>query len=161
MTQGIHRYHIYDFLTNCSKVIDQNSYFPYLMTRRWRCSQLWHGPSNNAYNQVYQFLFRLIKLWPRYSLYTNFGSTSLSLRHHNFWTKMNKKICSVISMRLSPKIIWAKFGQNWTNFEGGVAKKRNTVLYKMATTVMGGVLMYDIGSDQHDEMNQVYLVSFF
>ena len=88
--QGIHRYHICDFLTNCSKVIDQNSNFSYLMTRRWRCSQLWHGTSNHASNEAYQFSFWLIKLWPRYSLWTNFGSTSLSLRH-NFWTKMNKK----------------------------------------------------------------------
>jgi len=48
------------------------------------------------------------------------------------------------------------FGQNWTKFEGGVAKKLNTVHFKMATTVMGGVLMYGIGCDQHDERNQVY-----
>ncbi len=29
----------------------------------------------------------------------------------------------------------------WTKFVGGVVKKLNTVLFKMASTVMGGVLM--------------------
>jgi len=84
MIQGIHRYHIYDFLKNCSKVIGQNSNFAYLMTPRWRYSQLWYDTSEHASDKVYRFLFRLIKLWPRYSLLANFGWTSLSLRHHNF-----------------------------------------------------------------------------
>ena len=46
-----------------------------------------------------------------------------------------------MSVQLSPKIIFLKFEQNRTNFEEGVAKKRNTVLFKMAVTVMGGALM--------------------
>jgi len=41
-------------------------------------------------------------------------------------------------------------------FKGGVAKKLRTDHFKMATTVMGGVLIYSIGYDQHDEWNQVY-----
>jgi len=48
MIQRIHRYHIYDFLKNCSKVIGQNRHFSYLMTRRWRYSQLWYGTSEHA-----------------------------------------------------------------------------------------------------------------
>jgi len=45
------------------------------------------------------------------------------------------------------------FGENWTKFKGGVAKKWRNLHFKMASTVMGGV---SIGCDQHDEWNQVY-----
>ncbi len=45
------------------------------------------------------------------------------------------------SVQLSPNIIWANFEKNWINFQGGVAIRLNTVLFKMAATVMGGVLL--------------------
>ncbi len=91
MTQGIHRHKYYNFLTDCSKVICENVNFWYVTTHRWRCSQLWQGPSDHGVDEAYQVTFRLNKVWPRYSLWTNFGSTLLSSHHHNFWTKMNKK----------------------------------------------------------------------
>ncbi len=56
----------HNFLTNCSKVISEKVHFWYLMTHRWRCSQLWHGTSDHGVNEVYQVLFWLIKVWPRY-----------------------------------------------------------------------------------------------
>ncbi len=65
MTQGIHRHQEHNFLTNCSKVISQNVIFWYLTTHRWRCSQLWHGPSDHGVDEEYQVSFRLIKVWPR------------------------------------------------------------------------------------------------
>ncbi len=73
MTQGIHRHQDYNFLTDCSKVLSENVHFWYLTTRRWRCSQLWHGPSEHGVDEVYRVSFWLIKVWLRYSLWTNLG----------------------------------------------------------------------------------------
>ncbi len=92
MTQGIHRHQENNFLTNCSKVISENVIFVYLTTHRWRCSQLWHGPSDHGVDEAYQVLFWLIKVWPIDSLWTNFGSTSLSSQHHNFFFTSSQKI---------------------------------------------------------------------
>ena len=72
-------------------VISKNVHFWYLNTHRWRCSQLWHGPSDHGVDEVYQVWFRLIKVWPRYSIWTDFRSTSLGSQFNNFWTKMNIK----------------------------------------------------------------------
>ena len=68
MTQRIHRHQYHNFLTNCSEVISKKVNFWYLNTHRWRCSQLWHGPSDHGVDEVYQVWFRLIKVWPRYSI---------------------------------------------------------------------------------------------
>jgi len=53
-----------------------------------------------------------------------------------------------ISLRLVPKIISANFHKNWTHFEGMNSEKQNTVLFKMATIVIDGVLMHDVECDQ-------------
>ncbi len=76
--------------------------------------------------------------------WSKFGSDNRLFVIHNLITfeqRWIKKIGSVISVQLSPKIIWANFGKNWLNFQGGVAKIHNTVLFKMVATVMGGVLL--------------------
>ncbi len=117
----------YNMLTDCSKVISENVHFWYLTTHRWRCSQLWHVSSDHGVDEAYQVSFQLIKVWPRYSLWTNFW---VDFVVHNIITcffTSSQKFCSVISVRLGPKIIWVNFDKNWTDFEGGSSE--NTVFH--------------------------------
>lgn len=92
MSQGIRRHQDHNFLTNDSEVMRKNSLFSYLMTHRWRCHQIWHGPPFHGRHEAYQISSRLIKEWPRYSFRTNFASISLSSRINYFWIKKNIKI---------------------------------------------------------------------
>ncbi len=53
---GIHRHQYFNFLTDCSKVINKTKKL-YLMIHRWCCSQLWHISSIHGVDEVYQVLF--------------------------------------------------------------------------------------------------------
>lgn len=80
IVQTIHRHQDHDILTTCSKVIIKNINFTYLMACRWCCSQIWYGPSDHGSEKAYQFSFQIIKKCPRYSLWTNYGSSLLWLK---------------------------------------------------------------------------------
>ncbi len=45
------------FLIIVQKLLAKNGTFSNLMIHRWRCSQLWHGPSDHGVDEVYQVLF--------------------------------------------------------------------------------------------------------
>ncbi len=83
-------------------------------------------------------------------------STSLSSQPYNFWTKINKKNLFSKFCSAKSKNHLSQFWKNWINFQGGVAKRLNTVLVIMAATVMPGFLISVIECDQHEETNQVY-----
>ncbi len=65
-----------------------------------------------------------------------FGSTLLFTNIITFFSLVLKKFCSVISVRLGPKIIWVNFEKNWTDFEGGVAKTLFSFASKWLTDAM-------------------------
>lgn len=89
-----------------------------------------------------------------YSHWSKIWSILLRLCHHNFWWWISK-FCPVISV-LCSVIICSNFGNNWTNFGGGVAKNR--ILYFSKCWLLSGWRLNVKYGDHHEETN---LVNYF
>ncbi len=127
----------------------------YITIHRWRCSQLWRISPVHHTDEAYQVSFRLIKVWPRLQppiqFWVNFGIHNII----TFEQKSIQKISLASSIQLSPKIIWDNFGKNWTDFQGGVAKRLLSIYFNTADRRCFGKWQMRHFQNQHNPGNKM------
>ncbi len=77
---------------------------------------------------------------------------------HNIITfeqKSIQKISLASSVQLSPKIIWDNFGKNWTDFQGGVAKRLLSIYFNTADRRCFGKWQMRHFQNQHNPGNKM------
>ncbi len=68
---------------------------------------------------------------------------------------MVKKLCLASSVQLSPKIIWDNFGKNWTDFQGGGAKRLLSIYFNTADRRCFGKWQMRHFQNQHNPGNKM------
>ncbi len=130
-------------------------HFAISIPSRWRCSQLWYLLSDRGFDEAYQVSFRLIKVWPRLQPPNQFWVDVVVHNIITFEQKSIQKISLASSVQLSPKIIWDNFGKNWTDFQGGVAKRLLSIYFNTADRRCFGKWQMRHFQNQHNPGNKM------
>ncbi len=118
-------------------------------------------PNFGIYSQIgalmkhTKFRFDWSKFGRDYSLRSNFESTFGIHNIITFEQKSIQKISLASSVQLNPTIIWDNFGKNWTDFQGGVAKRLLSIYFNTADRRCFGKWQTRHFQNQHNPGNKM------